>query len=62
MYGDIPANDILSALRHVLHSEPTIAEGLPDRQRDVITQCVQRSPEDRPATAQDVAELLEGLL
>ena len=62
VYGDIPANDILSALRHILHMEPEVDEELPDAQRDVIVHCVQRAPEDRPGTAEQVAELLESLL
>ncbi len=59
--GDIPDHDILAALRHVTTAQPTIDETLPADIRSLIERCMSDDPNIRPATASDMADLLEEL-
>lgn len=58
--GEIPDHDILDALRYVTSTQPTLDEGLPAEIRPVIEACLSEDPQQRPATAQELAERLEG--
>ncbi len=61
VFGDIPTDDVLSALRHVLNTSPRVSPDLDDAARALIESCVAPAPEDRPATAMELAERLEVL-
>lgn len=61
VFGDIPTDNILEALRHVLQTPPRIDDALPDPVRVVLESCLASAPEDRPQTAEQLAEQLEAL-
>ncbi len=61
VYGELPAGDVITVLRHVLHARPDIDPGLAESHREVIEWCVAADPGDRPATAMELAERLEAL-
>ncbi len=61
VFGEIPTDDVLSALRHVLNTEPVVSGSLDDGPRRVIAACLAQAPEDRPGTAMELAEQLEVL-
>ncbi len=61
VFGDIPTDDVLRALRHVLTTTPRVSSGLDDGARALIENCVAPAPEDRPSTAIELAERLEVL-
>ncbi len=61
VFGAIPTDDVLKALRHVLGAVPTVADELDEGARHLVQRCVAAAPEDRPATAMELAEALEVL-
>ncbi len=61
VFGDIPTDDVLTALRHVLTTTAEVSPGLEGGLREVIESCVAAAPEDRPGTAIELAERLEVL-
>lgn len=61
IYGELPDRDPLLALRRVLSSEPQISPNLSDADTAVIAACLDPDPTARPATAAEVAALIEGL-
>lgn len=54
----VPRHDLLAAIRHVAHTEPTIAPGLPAELDALIRRCLAARAQDRPADAQTVAHAL----
>lgn len=63
VYGDdLPAGDLLGAVRRVLSSRPAVADGVEPDVATVVTACLAVDPDDRPPTALAVAELVEELL
>ena len=61
VYGDLPADDPLLALRKVLNNEPAVDPSLSSAEASLIQHCLARDPADRPATALAVAEELEAI-
>src|SRR5689334_18745226 len=61
VYGDLPEGDPLFAIRAVMNGEPTIDPRLDPADRDIVTQCLAREPDERPPTALAVAERLDQL-
>lgn len=62
IYGPMPANDPLLAVRKVLTARPVISTELAMPDADLITRCLDPAVEGRPASAQDLAEELEALV
>jgi eukaryotic-like serine/threonine-protein kinase len=61
IYGGLPTDDPLLALRRVLSAPPALAPSLPLGQKDIIEACLSPEPAGRPPTALVVAERLEEL-
>lgn len=61
VFGEIPSSDVLSALRHVLAMRPVVDHELPAGHRAIIERCMAVLPEERPATAAELADELERL-
>jgi len=61
LYGELPGNDPVLVLRRLLSTPPTIAPQLRPEEADVIRDCINPDPAQRPATALEVAERLEGI-
>lgn len=61
VYGELPEQDPLLALRKVLNTEPTFAEALEPEELALIQGCLQPEPTDRPATAEVFAERVDAL-
>ena len=62
VYGEIPTGSVLVALRHILETPPHLDDSLEAAQREIVEGCLAPAPEDRPATALDVATQIEALL
>jgi serine/threonine protein kinase len=60
LYGELPDNDPLLAIRRVLSGQPTLAPGLPPGEAALITDCLATIGQ-RPATALAFAERLRDL-
>ena len=60
VFGEIPTADVLSALRHILQTEPQVDPSLPGDVAAVIRQCL-AAAEERPATAEELADRIEAL-
>jgi eukaryotic-like serine/threonine-protein kinase len=61
IYGVIPDGDLLAALRHVVQTPPTLADGFTDAETDLLRSCLAPERADRPASADLVAERLDQL-
>lgn len=61
VYGDIPTDGLLGALRHVLETPPALAEGLTDDEAELLSWCLSAERSARPGTAALVAERLDRL-
>ena len=61
VYGNLPQEDPLLALRRVMGSSPQLDPSLGPAEADVITRCLDPDPARRPATAKVVAEAIAGL-
>jgi serine/threonine protein kinase len=61
VYGDLPSDDPLLALRRVLSATPLIDPSLPAPEAGLVSSCLAPDPGDRPPTAEDVAKRLEEL-
>jgi serine/threonine protein kinase len=59
LYGDLPANDGLLAMRRILTGEPTISPNLPPALADIVRACL--APMAERPSAQALAERLSGL-
>jgi serine/threonine protein kinase len=59
VYGVLPADQPLGALRHVLETTPTLAAGLTAGEADLLEWCLRPDRADRPATAAVVADRLD---
>jgi eukaryotic-like serine/threonine-protein kinase len=60
LYPGLPTDDVLASLRHLLATVPIISERLPDVAQAAVEACMQPDPVDRPATALELAEMIEG--
>jgi serine/threonine protein kinase len=61
LYGSLPTDNTMVAMRRVLASKPTVSASLPPGIRDVISTAVSESAADRQATALEFAEQIEAL-
>jgi eukaryotic-like serine/threonine-protein kinase len=61
VFGEIPGGELIAALRHVLETPPSLAEGLSDAEAELISWCLRSDRADRPASAAEVAERLDDL-
>jgi serine/threonine protein kinase len=61
VYGDLPSDDPLLALRRVLVATPVLDPLLSAAEAELVSSCLAPEPGDRPATAEDVAKRLEEL-
>jgi serine/threonine protein kinase len=62
VYGDIPTNSVLGALRHITDTPPQVDDSLEPAQAVIVEQCLAVHAEDRPLTAEQLAEDIEALL
>ncbi|MDP9335838.1 MAG: serine/threonine protein kinase [Actinomycetota bacterium] len=61
IYGELPEDDPLYAIRTALDEGPTLDASLQPSERAVIAACLAPDPADRPRTALAVAEAVENL-
>jgi len=61
LYGPLPKDDPLLAMRRVVSHDPVIVVGLDPDVREVIAWAVAADPKDRPTTALQLAERIEDL-
>jgi serine/threonine protein kinase len=61
MFGDIPADQPMMAMRAVLSRSPAPADGLSPEERQLIEACVSGDFDQRPRTAMEVAERIDAL-
>lgn len=61
LYGTLPEDDTVVAMRRVLSRPPVIAAQLPAGVRDVIAAAINENPAARPVTALDLAGRLDAL-
>jgi serine/threonine protein kinase len=59
LYGDLPPDNTMVAMRRVLSHEPEVAASLPGPIRDVISAAIDPDPTVRPATAAELAERID---
>lgn len=62
LYGFLPANEPLVAVRKVLTTKPALGETLEVEERRVIETCIHSDPAQRYPTAAELAEALGALL
>jgi len=62
LYGELPADATLVAMRRILSREPAISSALDTQARAVIAAAISPDPSQRPATALALAERIEALL
>lgn len=61
LYGSLPTDNTMVAMRRVLASKPTVSASLPPGIRDVISTAISENAADRQATALEFAEEIEAL-
>jgi serine/threonine protein kinase len=61
LYGALPVDDPLLAMRRIVSHSPVIADGLDRDAREVIAWATAADPARRPATALELAERIEEL-
>ena len=61
IYGDLPTDDPILALRKVVRATPTLDPSLSPGETELIRACLAPDPVDRPPTAGAVAERLDAL-
>jgi len=61
MYGDLPGDNTMVAMRRVLGHAPELSPNLPPGARDLIAACTDPNPAARPATAEEFAHRVDGL-
>jgi eukaryotic-like serine/threonine-protein kinase len=59
LYGDLPSDNTMVAMRRVLSHDPAIADSLPAGIRDVIAAAIDPDPAARPATAAELADRID---
>jgi eukaryotic-like serine/threonine-protein kinase len=62
VYGELPENEPLVAIRKVLSSDPVLSDRLSADERALIEACLAADAADRPATALEVAERIDALI
>jgi serine/threonine protein kinase len=61
LYGDLPADNTMLAMRQVLERQAEISPALPAGIRDVIASAIDPDHGKRPATADDLADSIDAL-
>ncbi len=61
LYGDLPSDNTMVAMRRVLSHPPVVSENLPADVRDVIAAAIDPNPAARPNTAAEFADRLEAI-
>jgi len=61
LYGELPTNNTMLAMRRVLSHAPEISPNLPASVRQVIASAIDPNQEARPATAADLAASIDAL-
>src|SRR6266487_561018 len=61
LYGSLPTNNTMVAMRRVLSTQPVVSSSLPAGIRDVITGAISENPAGRQATALEFAEQIDAL-
>ncbi len=61
MYGDLPGDNTMVAMRRVLGHSPELAPNLPPGARDLIAASTDPNPAARPGTAEEFALRVDGL-
>ena len=61
LYGDLPTNNTMLAMRRVLSHAPEISPSLPAGVRDLIAGAIDQNPAARPATAGELAARIDAL-
>jgi serine/threonine protein kinase len=61
IYGELPSDDPLLAMRRVLTTEPNLDPSLSAAESALIGECLAPEPSKRPLTAEAVAERIEAL-
>jgi serine/threonine protein kinase len=61
LYGDLPSDNTMVAMRRVLSHPPEPAQSLASDARELIMAATSQDKKARPATAADLAEKIEGL-
>jgi eukaryotic-like serine/threonine-protein kinase len=61
VYGEIPTQELVAALRHVLETPPGLAAGLTEGEAELIAWCLSPERADRPPAAEVVTQRLREL-
>ena len=61
LYGELPADNTMLAMRRVLSHEPEIAGSLPQAARELIAASISQDQSERPATAEEFASRTEAI-
>jgi len=61
LYGDLPTNNTMLAMRRVLSHDPQISPNLPAGVRALISSAIDQDPAARPATAGEFAARIDAL-
>jgi serine/threonine protein kinase len=61
LYGDLPSNNTMLAMRRVLSHEPEISASLPPGAREVIAAAIDKNAAGRPATAAELADRIDAI-
>jgi len=61
LFGDLPEDNTMVAMRRVLSREPVVSADLPPGVREVIAAAIDPNPAARPNTAADLADRLEAV-
>ncbi len=62
IYGSMPMHDPLLCVRKVLTERPTLSTALTPADAAVVARCLAVEPEDRPGSAEALAEEIEALI
>ncbi len=62
VYGELPENEPLVAIRKVLSSDPVLSDRLSADERALVEACMAPDAADRPATALEVADRIDALI
>ena len=61
LYGDLPTNNTMLAMRRVLSHPPEISPNLPAGVREVVAAAIDPNPAGRPTTAAELAARIDAL-
>jgi eukaryotic-like serine/threonine-protein kinase len=61
LYGELPTDNTMVAMRRVLGHPPVVSENLPADVRDVIASAIDPNPAARPNTAAELADRLDAI-